>query len=98
MKPATGTCQWIKPALNGNPQLEITVEGTSHIYEVVKDEQGGFKLLRADYQKAEVICYNVKCIARGVWTCNCPDATYRRKGMFCKHARALPVALRNLPF
>lgn len=98
MKPATGTCTWLKPALNGNPQLEITVDATSHIYEIVRSEQGGFKMLRADPAKADVIVYNVKCVARNVWTCNCPDAEYRRHGQNCKHARALPAALRQLPF
>ena len=98
MKLATGTCTWLKPALNGNPQLEITVNGTSHIYEIVRSEEGGFKLLRADFANADVICYNVRCVGRNVWTCDCPDSVYRRHGQNCKHARALCAALRSLPF
>jgi hypothetical protein len=102
VKPATGTCVWLTPALNGNPRLEINVQNAtgeliSHIYEVARAADGGYDLLRV--KDGEIVCYTVRSRGRGLWECNCPDAQKRAARRYtCKHARALPAALRKLPF
>lgn len=101
LPPATGTCQWLEPAANGDPRLEITVTTSAgevtHVYEVVRSSEGGYNLLRADGD--QIVCYTVRAVTKRLWTCTCPDAMNRpERACNCKHARALPAALRSLPF
>lgn len=100
LKPATGHVRWVGNAANGNRQLEITTNGISQTYEVVRSLDGGFNLLRVkDYVTCEIVCYTVRSINPRVWACNCPDATNRPSRRYsCKHALALSTALRSLPF
>lgn len=99
LPPATGTCQWLSDATNGNRRLEITTaEGFSTIYEV-EEGNGVYRLHQVKSESGEFACYTVRHWASGAWECDCPDAKNRpERRCACKHAKALPAALKKLPF
>ena len=91
LAPATGTCEWLDNAPNGNRRIRIN--GT--IYEVYQRVSGGFILWKDD-TTAYTIDTTFGC---GVWMCNCSDALYRpERRHTCKHVLGLRAALRALPF
>lgn len=97
LPPATGHVCWLRSAPNGNSRLEITAGNVSHIYEVVRREEGGYNLLRV--KDGDTVCYTITIHGRDVWECNCPDATNRpERKCSCKHVRGLRKALQSLPF
>lgn len=87
--PATGTVRWLKDSPGGAPRFAIN--GVPYLVRAIR---GGYEL-----EKEDGTIYRVMLARPKFWICNCPDATKRRERRCdCKHARALPVAFRSLPF
>lgn len=96
--PANGKVRWLEDdPVTGEPRIRITTSnGTAQEYDVEHRYSDKYRMWRLDPNTFSLVSYDVS-LRKGLQTCTCPDAVYRRQGL-CKHIRGLQAALDALPF